>query len=111
MDAVRDAALEHRPKMIVAGATAYPRRIDPEPFRAICDEVGACFLFDAAHIAGLIAGGAHPNPVPVRRRRHPHDAQDAARPAGRLHPVDGRARHGHRQGGVPRACRAARSST
>jgi glycine hydroxymethyltransferase len=50
--------------MIVAGATAYPRRIDPEPFRAICDEVGAYFVFDAAHIAGLIAGGAHPSPVP-----------------------------------------------
>jgi glycine hydroxymethyltransferase len=64
MDAVRDAALEHRPRMIVAGATAYPRRIDPEPFRAICDEVGAYFLFDAAHIAGLIVGGAHPSPVP-----------------------------------------------
>jgi glycine hydroxymethyltransferase len=65
MDAVRQAALEHRPKIIVAGATAYPRRIDPEPFRAICDEVGALFMFDAAHIAGLIAGGAHPNPVPL----------------------------------------------
>ena len=64
MDAVRDAALAHRPKIIVAGATAYPRRIDPEPFRAICDEVGALFMFDAAHIAGLIAGGAHPSPVP-----------------------------------------------
>jgi glycine hydroxymethyltransferase len=64
MDAVRDAAIEHRPKIIVAGATAYPRRIDPEPFRAICDEVGALFMFDAAHIAGLIAGGAHPSPVP-----------------------------------------------
>jgi glycine hydroxymethyltransferase len=64
MDAVRDAALEHRPRMIVAGATAYSRRIDPEPFRAICDEVGAYFLFDAAHIAGLIAGGVHPSPVP-----------------------------------------------
>jgi glycine hydroxymethyltransferase len=64
MDAVRDAALEHRPRMIVAGATAYPRRIDPVPFRAICDEVGAYFLFDAAHIAGLIAGGVHPSPVP-----------------------------------------------
>jgi glycine hydroxymethyltransferase len=64
MDHVRDVALECRPKMIVAGATAYPRRIDPEPFRAICDEVGAYFVFDAAHIAGLIAGGAHPNPVP-----------------------------------------------
>ena len=64
LDQVRDLALEHRPKMIVAGATAYPRIIDPEPIRQICDEVGALFLFDAAHIAGLIAGGAHPNPVP-----------------------------------------------
>src|SRR6187399_476084 len=64
MDQVRDLALAHRPKMIVAGTTSYPRRIDPEPFRAIADEVGALFMFDAAHIAGLIAGGAHPNPVP-----------------------------------------------
>jgi glycine hydroxymethyltransferase len=64
MDQLRDLALEHRPKLIVAGATAYPRIIDPEPIRQICDEVGALFLFDAAHIAGLIAGGAHPNPVP-----------------------------------------------
>ena len=64
MDQVRDLALEHRPKMIVAGTTSYPRRLDPEPFRAIADEVGALFMFDAAHIAGLIAGGAHPNPVP-----------------------------------------------
>jgi glycine hydroxymethyltransferase len=50
--------------MIVAGATAYPRIIDPEIVREICDEVGALFMFDAAHIAGLIAGGAHPNPTP-----------------------------------------------
>jgi glycine hydroxymethyltransferase len=50
--------------MIVAGATAYPRIIDPEPLRAIADEVGALLMFDAAHIAGLIAGGVHPNPVP-----------------------------------------------
>jgi glycine hydroxymethyltransferase len=64
LDQVRDLALEHRPAMIVAGTTSYPRRIDPEPFRAIADEVGALFLFDAAHIAGLVAGGAHPNPVP-----------------------------------------------
>ena len=63
-DQIRDLAHEHRPKMIVAGATAYPRVIDPAPIREICDEVGALFLFDAAHIAGLIAGGAHPNPVP-----------------------------------------------
>ena len=57
-------AREHRPKLIVAGATAYSRRIDPEPFRDICDEIGAYFMFDAAHIAGLIAGGQHPDPVP-----------------------------------------------
>ncbi|WP_419927041.1 serine hydroxymethyltransferase [Candidatus Poriferisocius sp.] len=63
-DQVRDLAIEHRPKLIVAGATAYPRIIDPAPFRSIADEVGALFMFDAAHIAGLIAGGAHPNPVP-----------------------------------------------
>jgi glycine hydroxymethyltransferase len=64
MDQVRDLALQHRPRLIVAGTTSYPRRIDPAPFRAIADEVGALFMFDAAHIAGLIAGGAHPNPVP-----------------------------------------------
>jgi glycine hydroxymethyltransferase len=64
LDQVRDLALEHRPKLIVTGATAYPRIIDAAPFRAIADEVGALFMFDAAHIAGLVAGGAHPNPVP-----------------------------------------------
>jgi glycine hydroxymethyltransferase len=64
VDQIRDLALEHRPKIIVAGATAYPRVIDPAPFRQIADEVGALFMFDAAHIAGLIAGGVHPNPVP-----------------------------------------------
>ncbi|MCU1483808.1 MAG: glycine/serine hydroxymethyltransferase [Actinomycetia bacterium] len=63
-DQVRDLALEHRPKLIVAGATAYPRIIDPAPFRQIADEVGALFMFDAAHVMGLIAGGVHPNPVP-----------------------------------------------
>jgi glycine hydroxymethyltransferase len=62
-DQVRDVARAERPKMIVAGATAYPRVIDPRPFREIADEVGAIFLFDAAHVAGLIAGGQHPNPV------------------------------------------------
>ncbi len=64
MDQVRDLALEHRPRMIVAGTTSYPRRIDPEPFKAIADEVDALLLFDIAHLAGLVAGGAHPNPVP-----------------------------------------------
>ena len=64
MQQVRDLALQHRPKLIVAGTTSYPRRLDPEPFKAIADEAGAMLMFDAAHIAGLIAGGAHPNPVP-----------------------------------------------
>jgi glycine hydroxymethyltransferase len=63
LDAVRSLALEHRPKMIVAGTTSYPRRLDPEPFKAVADEVGALLLFDIAHLAGLVAGGAHPNPV------------------------------------------------
>jgi glycine hydroxymethyltransferase len=64
LDQVRDLALEHNPKLIVTGATAYPRIIDPEPFRQIADEAGALFMFDAAHVAGLIAGGVHPNPTP-----------------------------------------------
>jgi len=63
-DQIRELALEHRPKMIVAGTTSYPRRREPEPFKAIADEVGALMMFDIAHIAGLVAGGAHPNPVP-----------------------------------------------
>ena len=64
MDEVRAKAHEHKPKLVVAGATAYPRIIDPAPFREIADEVGALLMFDAAHIAGLIAGGVHPNPMP-----------------------------------------------
>ncbi len=64
MEEVRRLAHEHRPKLIVAGTTSYPRRLDPEPFKAIADEVGAMLMFDIAHLAGLVAGGAHPNPVP-----------------------------------------------
>ena len=64
MDELRDKARAARPKMIVAGATAYPRIIEAAPLREIADEVGAVLMFDAAHIAGLIAGGVHPNPVP-----------------------------------------------
>ncbi|MGI8491816.1 MAG: serine hydroxymethyltransferase [Acidimicrobiales bacterium] len=65
LEALAGLAEEHRPKMIVAGATAYPRIIDPEPIRRIADSVGALFMFDAAHVAGLIAGGVHPNPVGI----------------------------------------------
>ncbi|MCP5031881.1 MAG: serine hydroxymethyltransferase [Actinomycetia bacterium] len=64
MDQVAALAAEHRPKLIVTGATAYSRIIEAEPFRQIADEVGALLMFDAAHIAGLIVGGAHPNPTP-----------------------------------------------
>jgi glycine hydroxymethyltransferase len=63
-DAVREIARRERPKMIVAGATAYPRIIDFAAFREIADEVGALFMVDAAHIAGLIVGGVHPSPAP-----------------------------------------------
>ncbi len=63
-DQIRDLAKSEMPKMIIAGATAYSRRIDPEPLRSIADDVGALLVFDAAHIAGLIAGGVHPDPVP-----------------------------------------------
>jgi glycine hydroxymethyltransferase len=63
-DAIRDLAVRERPRMIIAGATAYSRVIDFEALRSIADTVGAFLLVDAAHIAGLIAGGAHPSPVP-----------------------------------------------
>ena len=63
-DTVRDIALECKPKMIVAGASAYPRVIDFAKLRAIADEVGALLMVDMAHIAGLVAAGCHPNPVP-----------------------------------------------
>ncbi|MBQ6820383.1 MAG: serine hydroxymethyltransferase [Clostridium sp.] len=61
---VREIALKNKPKLIVAGASAYSRIIDFKKFREICDEVGAYFMVDMAHIAGLVATGAHPSPVP-----------------------------------------------
>jgi glycine hydroxymethyltransferase len=64
-DQVADLAKREQPALIVAGSTAYARTIDPLPFREIADSVGALFMFDAAHPAGLIAGGAHPSPVGV----------------------------------------------
>ncbi len=63
-DQVRDMAREHQPKMIICGATAYPRLIDFAAFRDIADEVGAILMVDAAHFIGLVAGGAIPSPVP-----------------------------------------------
>jgi glycine hydroxymethyltransferase len=63
-DQVRDIALRERPKMILAGASAYPRTFDFERFSEISDEVGTFFLTDMAHIAGLVAAGVHPSPIP-----------------------------------------------
>src|SRR5262249_51681729 len=65
MDQVRALALEHRPKLIWCGATAYPRVMDFVAFRAVADEVGAILAADIAHVAGLVAGGAHPSPVGI----------------------------------------------
>src|ERR1700694_3668091 len=64
-DQVRELAREHKPKLIVPGASAYPRTMDYAPFREIADEVGALFMVDMAHIAGLVAVGLHPSPVPL----------------------------------------------
>ncbi|MBV8160269.1 MAG: serine hydroxymethyltransferase [Acidimicrobiia bacterium] len=63
-DRIADLAAQQRPRAIIAGATAYPRLWDPEALRRICDDVGALFIFDAAHVAGLVVGGVHPDPVP-----------------------------------------------
>jgi len=62
---MRRLALEHKPRLIIAGASAYARIIPWEPFREIADEIGAVFMVDMAHIAGLVATGLHPNPTPV----------------------------------------------
>ena len=64
MDQVEELAKEHRPKLILAGGSAYSRHWDFARFRAICDAVGAYFVVDIAHFAGLVAGGAHPSPFP-----------------------------------------------
>ncbi|MBV8297976.1 MAG: serine hydroxymethyltransferase [Candidatus Eremiobacteraeota bacterium] len=64
-DQVRELAREHKPKLIVAGASAYPRTMEYAPFREIADEIGATFLVDMAHIAGLVATGLHPTPVGI----------------------------------------------
>jgi glycine hydroxymethyltransferase len=64
-DQVRELAREHKPKLIIAGASAYPRTMEYAPFREIADEVGALFMVDFAHIAGIVAAGLHPSPVPL----------------------------------------------
>ena len=101
---IRALAREHRPKLIVAGFSAYSRVIDWARFRAIADEVGARFLADIAHVAGLIAVGLYPNPVRAGRRHDDHDAQDAAGTARRHDPGTAPlgAHAAHRRSGIPR---------
>ena len=110
-DEVRDLALQERPKLIFCGGTAIPRTIDFPAFAEIAGEVGAVLVADIAHIAGLIAGGAHPVAGRLRRRDHHHHAQDAARPARRhdhVPPPSTRPRSTRRSSP---ACRAARTTT
>jgi len=64
LDQVRDLAKQHRPKLVIAGGSAFPRAIDYKPFREIADEVDAAFMADIAHPAGLVAAGLHPSPLP-----------------------------------------------
>ncbi len=78
-DEIAQLAAEHQPELIVAGASAYPRFFDFPRLREIADGVGAYLMVDMAHIAGLVAVGAHPVADPLRARRDHHHAQDAAR--------------------------------
>ena len=110
-DEIRDLARPSTPKMIIAGATAYPGIIDPEPLRSIADEVGALFMFDAAHIAGLIAGGVHPNPVPYADIVTFTTHKTLRGPRGGCILATRRARRRPSTRPSSRACRAARSST
>ena len=97
MDEIREIALREKPQIILAGYTAYPRTIDFEKFRQIADEVGAYFMVDMAHIAGLIAGKAHPDPFPYadvitttthKTLRGPRGAAIFSKIEDRLHPED-----------------------
>ena len=74
-------AMEHKPKLIVAGASAYPRTIDFAKFREVADACGAYLMVDMAHIAGLVAAGLHPNPVPMRTSSPPLHTRPSAVPA------------------------------
>ena len=103
-DEVARLAKEHRPKLIITGGSAYPRQIDFAKFRAIADEVGALFMVDMAHFAGLVAGGVHPTPFGHAHVVTTTTHKTLARPA-RRHGDD--RRRGDREedqlGGVPRA--------
>ncbi len=78
-DELERIAVEAKPKLIIAGASAYCRTIDFKRFREVADKVGAYLMVDMAHIAGLVAAGLHAQPHPLRRRGDHHDPQDPAR--------------------------------
>jgi len=100
-DQVRDLALQHQPKMIICGATAYPRLIDFAAFRTIADEVGAYLMVDAAHFIGLVAGGAIPSPVPYADVVCFTTHKVLRGRAGGMIPLPSGPGPAHRQGGVP----------
>ncbi len=102
MEEVERLANEHKPKVIVAGWSAYPRHLDFAAFREIADSVGAKLMVDMAHFAGLVAAGEHPNPVPHAARHHDDDPQDPLRAAQRDDPLRRGAGQGHRPLGLPR---------
>ena len=94
---VETLAKQHQPKIIVVGASAYPRTIDYEKFRTIADQVGALILADIAHIGGLVAAGLHPSPVPELRIRHDDHPQDPPGTARGAHHVQAAVRPGPRR--------------
>lgn len=101
-DEMERLAKEYKPKLIVGGASAYPRVIDFERMAEIAHEVGAYLMIDMAHIAGLVATGAHPSPVPYADIVTSTSHQDPAWSARWIHPhQQRRARYQDRQGGVP----------
>ena len=89
-DELERTAERERPKLIIGGGSAYPRFIDFVRMRQIADKVGAIYLVDMAHFAGLVAGAAHPSPVPHAQIVTYDHPQDPARPARRPHPLQGR---------------------
>ena len=102
-DEMESVALQEKPKVIIGGASAYPRFWDFARMRQIADKVGATYIFDMAHIAGLVAGGAHPFAGTACAHYHDHHAQDAARSACRPDYLYAESGAGGRQVGLSRA--------
>ena len=110
-DELERLADEHKPKMIMVGASAYPRVIDFARIRAVADRVGAAMVADMAHIAGLVAGGVHPSPVPHADFVTTTTHKTLRGPRGGPRPVQGEVGEGPRPVACSPACRAGRSCT